>query len=715
MGNDGGSIPTRRELVKNAARNPTISELRATAHESLSHAWSHCPLTGDKLDMENTVSDWCGRLYNYESVLKALMPVDDDDAKDEEIGAGEVSFASTGIKSLRDIVKVKFKRYTPPEGKAKWACPISLKEFGAGTKALYIVPCGHAFSEVAMKEVQEKTCPECGESFEETNVIPILPTTEAETKKLAERIEKLQEEGLAHSLKKDKKAGKKKRKRGDAEKTEANGNNGEKNGERLHKAAKKDDRLSGINNAMASSLTAKVLAEQDELNRRRKLAGILVQNISRFASHAIYLQLVFLAALGRSRSLGLTSRRSTNLHLVHTLLRFRYAPELLFLGTGEPDVCAPPGTVPAALTILIPQDHALTSTKAFAVETVFVIGEFAIDAVEVAHAGVSVALLALLHGLLKPAELIRVLARLGANAFVLEGSKDIIRSVVFGKVLLFSLKSGDLGGEVSIGGVEGITRCGNGRSFERLTDISVLGLILGGLEVLPVDTVHLTILEENIANLGIANEWARLSGNLGSIVLPRLNSLFDTLVVEVGIVLVLEARQDTLKVSDLSAKLIALVDNKLESIAELLNTHLGLLKKLAELTATDTSLDNLSAFRALDIVEFLLQLNLLQLSLGNITLEVGDLGLHVPADLLSLTDELEACSASLLHGFAPLLLNAAVFLADLHALVRALDASNTRVFLGTIAAQFVITDAIIDISEGNIAADVTPVLAPKAG
>lgn len=286
MGNDGGSIPTRRELVKNAARNPTVSELKATAHESLTHAWSHCPLTGDKLDLETAVSDWRGRLYNYESILKALMPSagpggdDDDDAEaaaaknEEVIGAAEFSFASTGIKSLRDIVKIKFKRYAPPEGKPRWACPISLKEFGAGTKALYIVPCGHAFSEIAMREVQEKTCPECNEPFEDVNVIPILPATEAEMTKLAERIEKLHEQGLAHSLKKDKKGSKKKRKRADGDKNEAEVD-GEAKGERVHKSAKKDGRLNGINNPMASSLTAKVLAEQDELNRRRKLAGIV--------------------------------------------------------------------------------------------------------------------------------------------------------------------------------------------------------------------------------------------------------------------------------------------------------------------------------------------------------------------------------------------------------------------------------------------------------
>lgn len=273
MGNDGGSIPTRRELVKNASRAPTVSELKATALESLAHAWSQCPLTTDPLDLDNAVSDWRGRLYNYESVLKNLMA---EDGENDEPAAADVSFASTGIRSLKDIVKVRFRKDGSP-GKQGWACPVSLKAFGPGTRAVYLVPCGHAFAEVAIKEIgDERRCPECSEAFEEENVIPVLPSTEADTKGLVERMERLQSEGLAHSLKKDKKGGKKKRKRSDEEKAE-NGSAAEKgaNGDKEAKAVRKDDRVSGINNARTSSLTAKVLAEQDDLNKRRKMVAAM--------------------------------------------------------------------------------------------------------------------------------------------------------------------------------------------------------------------------------------------------------------------------------------------------------------------------------------------------------------------------------------------------------------------------------------------------------
>ena len=40
----------------------------------------------------------------------------------------------------------------------KWVCPITSKTFGAGVKAVYLVPCGHAFLESAVKEVSGENC-----------------------------------------------------------------------------------------------------------------------------------------------------------------------------------------------------------------------------------------------------------------------------------------------------------------------------------------------------------------------------------------------------------------------------------------------------------------------------------------------------------------------------------------------------------------------------
>ncbi|OIW24765.1 hypothetical protein CONLIGDRAFT_106277 [Coniochaeta ligniaria NRRL 30616] len=290
MGNDGGSIPTRRELVKSAARTPTVSEMKSTALESLAHAWTHDPLTSEPLDMDNVVSDWRGRLYNYETILKNLMPGGDDDLDNHtpptlvNTASGEwqeLTFASTGIKSLRDVVKLKFKSYKPAgeNEKAFWACPMTLKELGPAAKAVYLVPCGHVFSEVAIRAIHEDICPECSEKFKDKDVVPILPTEKSEVERLSKRIESLRESGLTHSLKKDKSQGKKKRKAdagveglGDGKERDEDSKN-RKAGRSKSTKTDISARVSGINNAMTAALTAKVLEEQEERNKRRKLAA----------------------------------------------------------------------------------------------------------------------------------------------------------------------------------------------------------------------------------------------------------------------------------------------------------------------------------------------------------------------------------------------------------------------------------------------------------
>jgi hypothetical protein len=281
MGNDGGSIPRRHELVKNHARERTVSEMKATTQESLTHSWSHCHLTGEPLDLENAVSDWRGNLYNYESILQGLMPSDNPD----EPSSQQSTLADLGIRSLRDIVKVIFTRYNPSGNKDYkiWACPISLKELGPATKSVYLVPCGHAFSEAAIREIHaiERNCPICAEPFHD-HIITILPTTKSEIEFLTKRIEGLREQGTTHSLAKGKKKKKKAKESSDARTTNTRETAvGEKR--KAHpdfaKTVKTESPMfsGNINNPMTASLTARVLAEQNEISKKRKLAAAASQ------------------------------------------------------------------------------------------------------------------------------------------------------------------------------------------------------------------------------------------------------------------------------------------------------------------------------------------------------------------------------------------------------------------------------------------------------
>jgi hypothetical protein len=274
-------------LVKNAARNPNTSELKATQLEAQTHAWTYCPLSNRPLAAP-IVSDCAGTLYNKDAILEQLLPKDDDVPASIIKEKEDVLYGR--VKGLRDVVEVKFTFVK--EGKhEKKICPITSKELGPSTKAVYLVPCGHAFSEVAIREVAGETCVECNESYTTENVIPILPIGKEDIAKLTARANKLKDAGLTHSLKKA--PGSKKRKKNvEVESAAADEKVPERNGKTPAEglSEKTKARLaengsgtpqsrsgtstpvsSGIKNAATASLTAKVLDEQEERNKRRKM------------------------------------------------------------------------------------------------------------------------------------------------------------------------------------------------------------------------------------------------------------------------------------------------------------------------------------------------------------------------------------------------------------------------------------------------------------
>jgi hypothetical protein len=171
MGNDGGSIPKRRELVKEAAKALTSAQLKEAQNEQQEYGWTHDPLTRKTLAAP-VVSDAAGVLYNKDSIIEYLLK--EDGAEKVEMGkvAGvkgsvEGGFAELGtfgdrVKGLKDVVEVQFEvgegaRELGGRGE-KWVCPITGKELGLGAKGVYIVPCGHAFAGSVVKEVAGSAC-----------------------------------------------------------------------------------------------------------------------------------------------------------------------------------------------------------------------------------------------------------------------------------------------------------------------------------------------------------------------------------------------------------------------------------------------------------------------------------------------------------------------------------------------------------------------------
>ncbi|WEW59063.1 Replication termination factor 2 [Emydomyces testavorans] len=286
MGNDGGSIPTRRELVKEAAKAPSASQLKEAQREQLEHFWTTCPLSHREL-RPPIVSDSVGNLYNKDTILRFLIPGDDlegirSKADCEEILCGRV-------KSLRDVVEVKFEADgdaadTEEQKKKQFVCPVTNKALGPSVKSVYLVPCGHAFSEEAIREMKSDKCLQCNESYISENIIPILPTKESEKERLISRMKKLADQGLTHSLKKA--PGSKKRKKAmndsayvKADSTAAvDGVTGKpssilNSGPVSRNSTPVSSATSGIKNAATAMLTSRVLEEEHERTKRRKQIG----------------------------------------------------------------------------------------------------------------------------------------------------------------------------------------------------------------------------------------------------------------------------------------------------------------------------------------------------------------------------------------------------------------------------------------------------------
>lgn len=280
MGNDGGSIPTRRELVKEAARSLNTTEVKAKQKEALAHRWKECPLSHKPL-ARPVVSDSAGNLYNKDAVLQYLLPGEASTLEKDECQ----KFVQGRITGLKDVVELQFE-LDPQQnaGAERWICPITTKALGPSVKAAYLIPCGHVFSQEAVREMKTDKCLQCDQAYESRDLIPILPTTETEQTALMARMEALATLGLAHSLKKASGSSKKRKANGIAKAESATSLEApEKNAtaSEATRATKSTPEVlqshtqtlmgaNGIKNGATANLTAKVLQDEEARQKRRK-------------------------------------------------------------------------------------------------------------------------------------------------------------------------------------------------------------------------------------------------------------------------------------------------------------------------------------------------------------------------------------------------------------------------------------------------------------
>ncbi|KAJ5729321.1 uncharacterized protein N7483_003829 [Penicillium malachiteum] len=286
MGNDGGSIPTRRELVKEAARAPSTAQVKEVQREQQEHAWTTCLLSHKAL-ARPIVSDSVGNLYNKDAVIQFLIPGDDGEGISSKSDCEEILCGR--VKSLRDVVELHFEIDTEltehpsdkinahrHERREGWICPITAKPLGPSVKSVYLVPCGHVFAEEAIRQLKGDKCLQCDQPYTEDNIISILPTKEADKQRLIARGQKLAEQSLTHSLKKA--PGSKKRKKHAATENAAVNATADATKSASGPINRSNTSTptpgSSIKNAAAAKIAARVRDEQDEKNKRRKVAGL---------------------------------------------------------------------------------------------------------------------------------------------------------------------------------------------------------------------------------------------------------------------------------------------------------------------------------------------------------------------------------------------------------------------------------------------------------
>jgi hypothetical protein len=209
MGNDGGSIPDRRDLVKAKPK----AEQADRANQARAR-WFFCALSKAPL-AEPVASCALGRLYNKDAVLEFLL--DRAAYGDGEDIAGHVRRVKVrppapdraGADAAQDITTLTLTPNPAPapdvdgETAPRWVCPLTFKALNGGVPFVYLAPCGCVFSRAGLlavafpsakpadatvteakegKDDEKRLCPSCGAKFAHADVRALNPPPEEEAR-----------------------------------------------------------------------------------------------------------------------------------------------------------------------------------------------------------------------------------------------------------------------------------------------------------------------------------------------------------------------------------------------------------------------------------------------------------------------------------------------------------------------------------------------------
>jgi len=147
MGNDGGSIPDRRDLVRNKPKAEQADKANQTRAR-----WFFCALSKRRLQ-EPIVSCALGKLYNKDSILEYLL---------DKSAYGDGEKICGHIRSLKDVKTLTLTPNPAPPAPAstsapterpQFVCPLTLKEMNGVQPFVYIATCGCVFTQAGLKTV----------------------------------------------------------------------------------------------------------------------------------------------------------------------------------------------------------------------------------------------------------------------------------------------------------------------------------------------------------------------------------------------------------------------------------------------------------------------------------------------------------------------------------------------------------------------------------
>lgn len=190
MGCDGGTIPKRKEIVKNKQ-----NDQHRDKNADLSAKWQFCSLSGLRLK-KPIVACQLGRLYNKDAIIEHLL-----EGKISNQSSISSSSSVSHIKSLKDVKELKLKEkpdfdksHQASSGseqfKAQFVCPISGLDVNGKYKFFYILTCGCVISERALKEVpNEKNCILCSKPYHPELDLVVLNGDETEIGELKDKLQ----------------------------------------------------------------------------------------------------------------------------------------------------------------------------------------------------------------------------------------------------------------------------------------------------------------------------------------------------------------------------------------------------------------------------------------------------------------------------------------------------------------------------------------------